>query len=90
MATEAIIQYNGFRIVIPYLTFINNIIMITKFARLEFELFTKPSKSDFLRVHHFLGWTRSFIPHRIKALEIKGCIVAIDAMGWQDRIILTP
>jgi len=28
-------------------------LMITKFARLEFELFTKPSKSDFLRVHHF-------------------------------------
>jgi len=26
--------------------------MITKFARLEFELFTKPSKSGFLRVHH--------------------------------------
>jgi len=25
--------------------------MITKFARLEFELFTKPSKSDFLRRH---------------------------------------
>jgi hypothetical protein len=25
--------------------------MITKFACLEFELFTKPSKSDFLRVH---------------------------------------
>jgi len=25
--------------------------MIAKFARLEFELFTKPSKSDFLRVH---------------------------------------
>jgi len=25
--------------------------MITKFARLEFELFTKPSKSDFLRKH---------------------------------------
>ena len=25
--------------------------MITKIARLEFELFTKPSKSDFLRVH---------------------------------------
>ena len=23
--------------------------MITKFVRLEFELFTKPSKSDFLR-----------------------------------------
>jgi len=29
-------------------------LMITKFARLEFELFTKPSKSDFLRVHHCL------------------------------------
>jgi hypothetical protein len=28
--------------------------MITKFARLEFELFTKPSKSDFLRVHQIL------------------------------------
>jgi len=26
-------------------------LMITKFARLEFELFTKPSKSDFLRIH---------------------------------------
>jgi len=28
--------------------------MITKFARLEFELFTKPSKLDFLRVHQIL------------------------------------
>jgi len=27
--------------------------MIAKFARLEFELFTKPSKSDFLRNRHF-------------------------------------
>ena len=27
-------------------------LMITKFARLEFELFTKPFKSDFLRVYH--------------------------------------
>jgi len=26
--------------------------MITKFTRLEFELFTKPSKSDFLRDQH--------------------------------------
>jgi len=26
--------------------------MITKLARLEFELFTKPSTSDFLQVHH--------------------------------------
>ena len=25
--------------------------MITKFSRLEFELFTKPSKSNFLRIH---------------------------------------
>ena len=30
--------------------------MITKFARLEFELFTKPSKSDFLRVHQIWGF----------------------------------
>jgi hypothetical protein len=29
-------------------------LMITKFARLEFELFTKPSKSDFLRVNQGL------------------------------------
>jgi len=28
--------------------------MITKFARLEFKLFTKPSKSDFLRDHQAL------------------------------------
>jgi hypothetical protein len=28
-------------------------LMITKFARLEFELFTKPSKSNFLQVHHY-------------------------------------
>ncbi len=28
--------------------------MITKFARLEFELFTKPSKSDFLRIHQIM------------------------------------
>jgi hypothetical protein len=29
--------------------------MIAKFARLEFELFTKPSTSDFLRVHQYLN-----------------------------------
>ncbi len=29
--------------------------MITKFARLEFEHFTKPSKSGFLRVHQILN-----------------------------------
>ncbi len=28
--------------------------MITKFARLEFELFTKPSNSDFLRDHQIM------------------------------------
>jgi hypothetical protein len=36
--------------------------MITKFARLEFELFTKPSNSDFLLVRQLLGtpeWTDS-------------------------------
>ena len=32
-------------------------LMITKFARFEFELFTKPSKSDFLRVHQLYGCT---------------------------------
>jgi hypothetical protein len=42
-----------------------------------------------VRVHHFLGWTRSFVPEQVKALEIKGKIVTIDTMGWQDRIILT-
>ena len=29
--------------------------MITKLARLEFELFTKPSNSDFLQVRQLLG-----------------------------------
>jgi hypothetical protein len=33
--------------------------MIAKFARLEFEIFTKPSKLDFLRVHQSGG-------HKIK------------------------
>jgi hypothetical protein len=33
--------------------------MITKFARLEFELFTKPSKSDFLRVHQNSGFVKT-------------------------------
>jgi len=32
--------------------------MITKFARLEFELFTKPSKSDFLRIYQTLKGNR--------------------------------
>ncbi|MGD9279217.1 MAG: hypothetical protein PVG37_11590, partial [Desulfobacterales bacterium] len=36
-------------------------LMITKFARLEFELFTKPSKSDFLRIHQYLN-QRGIIP----------------------------
>jgi hypothetical protein len=30
-------------------------LMIAKLARLEFELFTKPSKLDFLRDHQVLG-----------------------------------
>jgi hypothetical protein len=37
-------------------------LMIAKFARLEFELFTKPSTSDFLRVHHF--WASLFLMER--------------------------
>jgi hypothetical protein len=36
-------------------------LMITKFARLEFELFTKPSKSDFLRAHQ--GFETTFKQH---------------------------
>jgi hypothetical protein len=40
--------------------------MITKFARLEFELFTKPSKSDFLRVHYFLVIT---IPQELQRVH---------------------
>jgi len=28
--------------------------VIAKFARLEFELFTRPSKSDFLRVYQYI------------------------------------
>jgi len=43
--------------------------MITKFARLEFELFTKPSKSDFLRFHH--GW------HMNTKYEKSGTILSI-------------
>jgi hypothetical protein len=35
--------------------------MITKFARLEFELFTKPSKSDFLRVHQKMNGNLIFV-----------------------------
>jgi hypothetical protein len=34
--------------------------MITKFVRLEFKLFTKPSKSDFLRVHQYFISKLSF------------------------------
>jgi hypothetical protein len=30
-------------------------LMTPKFARFEFELFTRPFKSDFLRVHHYLS-----------------------------------
>jgi hypothetical protein len=34
--------------------------MITKFARLEFELFTKPSTSDFLRDRHLVLKKKAF------------------------------
>jgi hypothetical protein len=36
--------------------------MITKFARLEFELFTRPSKSDFLRVYQKLENKKFCLP----------------------------
>ena len=42
--------------------------MITKFARLEFELFTKPSKSDFLQVHQIVTERKlSFSPISVPA-----------------------
>ncbi len=44
--------------------------MITKFARLEFELFTKPSKSDFLRVHHYLSAAEKLMKKRKKRVSL--------------------
>lgn len=43
--------------------------MITKFARLEFELFTKPSKSDFLRIHHDVEEQRQIASGMLKELD---------------------
>jgi len=45
--------------------------MITKFARLEFELVTKPSKSDFLRVHQ--GFVS--VKNIILCILLKTCII---------------
>jgi hypothetical protein len=42
--------------------------MITKLARLEFELFTKPSKLDFFRIHQ--GSLRNL--STILSLEVPG------------------
>jgi len=51
--------------------------MITKFARLEFELFTKPSKLDFLpRRREFRGMRRTDVrrsEHEIKRNAEIGC-----------------
>jgi hypothetical protein len=41
--------------------------MITKFARLEFELFTKPSKLDFLQVHQALKELKVKRVERVKS-----------------------
>ncbi len=42
--------------------------MITKFTRLEFELFTKPSKSDFLRVY------QSYYLYEDKLSQVNGSV----------------
>ena len=61
--------------------------MIAKFARLEFELFTRPSKSGFLRVYQYLFPTPACCLG-LKYLEfdrsVKGIIKQI-----QDTMLLT-
>jgi hypothetical protein len=52
--------------------------MITKFARLEFELFTKPSKLDFLRVHQC--WVGIYFTGRI---DILGKNIEHDLVDFQ-------
>ncbi len=42
--------------------------MITKLARLEFELFTKPSNFDFIRVHQFYIIESGVFPKNILAV----------------------
>jgi hypothetical protein len=64
--------------------------MITKFARLEFELFTKPSKSDFLRVHQkcltLLETSRLSLMNRSdkneKAQQV--CVVRVKGLTIED------
>ena len=43
--------------------------MITKFARLKFDLFTKPSKLDFLRVHQDLEGS-NFNPRNTQCIPV--------------------
>jgi hypothetical protein len=49
-------------------------LIITKFARLEFELFTKPSKSDFLRVpQSYDEYSATIMPilkHMTKSIQL--------------------
>jgi hypothetical protein len=47
--------------------------MITKFARLEFELFTKPSRSDFVRDHH------------ISAINFKACRFRMNRKKFEKK-----
>jgi len=64
--------------------------MITKFARLEFELFTQPSKSDFLRVHQkcltLLETSRLSLMNRSdkneKAQQV--CVVRVKGLTIED------
>jgi len=47
--------------------------MIAKITRLEFELFTRPSKSDFLRVHQF--WVPAFLSEYKDILTLSHVLV---------------
>ncbi len=66
--------------------------MITKFARLEFELFTRPSKSDFLRNRHFFGIIKKYITKQKNPVrpgnghELAHFYVAINKGAFSDVI----
>jgi hypothetical protein len=65
--------------------------MIANFARLEFELFTKPSKSDFLRVHQ-LWWVNPQNTQCIPACPVKceayfsGVVKIFAFLGLEPRL----
>ena len=76
--------------------------MITKFARLEFELFTKPSKSDFLRVHQPLLMKNIFLGSNFILLsanrqmpcfyippQISAAIVFFTPVAYQNAVLVS-